>query len=224
MIRGLTCDEVECDELWAFCYCKNRTRKAADGGSEVGDIWCYLGIDRNTKLILASTYGKRITETGAVFMHKLKRAATNIRQISTDGWGPYPGLIDLLWGESINYGQIIKIIGSAPVADRIRYSPGMIKEVRRKRVIGNPKVDRISTSFAERMNLSIRMSVRRMTRLTNGFSKKWANHEAMMDLYFGVYNFCKVHGTLKTSPAVAAGITDHVWTVRELLEATSGTY
>jgi transposase-like protein/IS1 family transposase len=218
-IRGLTVAEVECDELWAFIYCKNRTAKTSDRGSDVGDLYCYLGIDRNTKLILATAYGKRITETGAYFMHRLKRAATTIGQISTDGWGPYPGLIDLLWGSDINYGQIVKIIGSAPVAVT-RYSPGKIKEVRRKRVIGEPKVDRISTSFAERMNLSIRMSVRRMTRLTNGFSKKWSNHEAMLDLFFGVYNFCKVHGTLKTSPAVAAGLTDHVWTIRELLEKT----
>jgi IS1 family transposase len=158
-------------------------------------------------------------ETGAYFMQRLKKAATTIGQISTDGWGSYPGLIDLLWGDHINYGQIVKIIGSAPVAVT-RYSPGAIKEVRRKRVIGNPKIDRISTSIAERMNLSIRMSVRRMTRLTNGFSKKWSNHECMMELFFGVYNFCKVHGSTKTSPAVAAGITDHVWTVRELIEKT----
>jgi transposase-like protein/IS1 family transposase len=223
MICGLSVAECECDELWAFIYCKNRTAKMQDRGSEVGDIYCYLGIDRNTKLILATAYGKRNSETGAYFMHRLKRAATTIGQISTDGWQPYPGLIDLLWGNDINYGQIVKIISSSGIATT-RYSPGKIKEVRRKAVIGSPKQDRISTSFAERVNLSIRMSVRRMTRLTNGFSKRWRNHEAMMDLFFGVYNFCKVHGTIKTSPAVAAGITDHVWTVRELIERTSGTH
>jgi IS1 family transposase len=222
-IRGLSVAEVECDEIWGFVHCKNRTARAADGGAEVGDIYSYVAIDRNSKLILATAYGKRITETGATFMHRLKRAATAIGQISTDGWGPYPGLIDLLWGSSINYGQIIKIIGSAPVA-LTRYSPGAIKEVRRKKVIGNPKQDRICTSFVERMNLTIRMGVRRMTRLTNGFSKKSSNHEAMMDLFVGVYNFCKVHGTIKTTPAVAAGITNHVWSVRELIEATSCTH
>jgi transposase-like protein/IS1 family transposase len=221
-IRGLSVDEVECDELWAFIYCKNRTAKTRDMGSQVGDLYCYLGIDRNTKLVLATAYGKRTAETGACFMHRLKQAAPTIGQISTDGWQPYPGLIDLLWGNDINYGQIIKIIGHSGIATT-RYSPGAIKEVHRKAVFGSPKQNRICTSFVERMNLSIRMGNRRMTRLTNGFSKKWANHEAMMSLFFGVYNFCKVHGTIKTTPAVAAGLTDHVWTIRELLERTEPT-
>lgn len=222
-ICGLAVAEVECDELWAFIYCKNRTRKMQDLGSEVGDIYCYLGIDRNTKLILATAYGKRTAETGACFMQRLKRAAPTIGQMSTDGWQSYPGLVDLLWGNDINYGQIVKIISHSGIATT-RYSPGKILEVRRKRIFGSPKQDRISTSFAERVNLSIRMSVRRMTRLTNGFSKRWSNHEAMMDLFFGVYNLCKVHGTLKTTPAVAAGLADHVWTIRELLEKTEPTH
>jgi hypothetical protein len=127
----------------------------------------------------------------------------------------------LLWGSNIDYAQIVKIIamkGDKTAAQR--YSSGEIKEVRRKAISGNPNMRRCSTSFVERTNLSIRMGNRRMTRLTNGFSKKWANHEAMMNVFFGVFNFCKKHGTLKTSPAVAAGITDHFWTIRELLEKT----
>jgi transposase-like protein/IS1 family transposase len=223
MISGLTVAEAECDELWAFIYCKARTQRTRDMGSQVGDLYCYIGMDRNTKLILATAYGKRTAETGATFMHRLKRAAPTIGQISTDGWQSYIGLVDLLWGNDINYGQIVKIIGHSGIATT-RYSPGAIKEVRRKAIFGSPKQDRICTSYVERMNLSIRMGNRRMTRLTNGFSKKWANHEAMMNVFFGVYNFCKKHGTLKTSPAVAAGIADHVWTIRELLEATSGTH
>jgi IS1 family transposase len=225
MISGLTVDEVECDELWAFIYCKRRTQNMRDFGSQVGDLYCYLGIDRNTKLILASAYGKRDTETGVCFMQRLKKAAPTIGQLSTDGWVPYPGIISLLWGNDINYGQIVKIIHGKPGTNAAsRYSPGQIKEIHRKAVIGRPDMKRISTSFVERFNLSIRMGNRRMTRLTNAFSKKWSNHEAMMDVFFSVYNFCKVHGTLKTTPAVAAGITDHVWTIRELIEKTDGTH
>lgn len=158
-------------------------------------------------------------------MQRLKRAAPQIGQISTDGWQPYPGIISLLWGGDINYCQIVKTVQGGPAVNAATsYSPGKLRSVNRKPVIGNPKRDRISTSFAERVNLSIRMSVRRMTRLTNAFSKKWSNHQAMMDIFFGMYNFCKVHGTLKTSPAVAAGITDRVLSIRELLEKTEVGY
>jgi transposase-like protein/IS1 family transposase len=223
-IRGLSAAEVECDELWGFCYCKKFTARTRDMGSHVGDIYCYLGIDRNTKMVLATAYGKRDTETGVCFMRRLKNAAPTIGQISTDGWQPYPGIISLLWGSDINYGQIVKIIAGKEAKDSAtRYSPGQVKETRRKAVIGEPDVFRISTSFAERMILSIRMGVRRMTRLTNAFSKRWENHEAMLNIYFGVYNFCKVHGTIKTTPAVAAGLADRPWTVRELLEKTEPT-
>jgi hypothetical protein len=138
-------------------------------------------------------------------------------------WNAFHGLVDLTWGENIDYGQIIKIIkGDYGKAASARYSPGKIKEVKKKVCIGEPKYNRISTSMAERANLSIRMSVRRMTRLTNAFSKKWENHGIMLALFFGVYNFCRVHSTLKTTPAMAAGLTDHVWTMRELLERASG--
>jgi hypothetical protein len=134
-------------------------------------------------------------------------------------------LFSLLWGNDINYGQIIKIIATKPANNAAtRYSPGEISEVRLRAISGDPDMKRISTSYVERVNLSVRMGNRRMTRLTNAFSKKWANHEAMMNLYIGVYNFCKVHGTLKTTPAVAAGLTDHVWSIRELLEKTEPTH
>src|SRR3954467_9911320 len=158
---------------------------------------------------------------------RLKKAAPTIGQISTDGWQSYIGLIDLLWGNDINYGQIIKIIGHSGIATT-RYSPGAIKEVRRKAVIDTPKINRICTSYVERMNLSIRMGNRRMTRLTNAFSKKWANHEAMLALGFAYYNFCRPHQTLtkqadgvKTTPAMKAGLEDHVWTLAELVERST---
>jgi IS1 family transposase/transposase-like protein len=223
-IKGLSVAEVECDELWGFCYCKRATQWAQDRGSHVGDIYSYLAIDRNTKLILASAYGKRDAETAVYFMQRLKSAATEIGQLSTDGWHSFPGIVSLLWGDNINYGQIVKIVAGKPAKDAAtRYSPGKIKEIRRKSIIGDPDMRRISTSFSERFNLSVRMGNRRMTRLTNAFSKRWENHEAMMNLYIGVYNFCKVHGTLRTTPAVASGLADRVWSIRELLEKTGPT-
>jgi IS1 family transposase/transposase-like protein len=225
MISDLTVAEVEVDEVWGFCYCKKMTAKRRDWGSQVGDIYTYLAIDRNSKLVLAHGFGKRDSETLGYFLQKLKKAAPSIGQLSTDGWHMFPGMVDLLWGGQINYGQIVKIIHGDRVTNAAsRYSPGQIKEIRKAVISGDPNWKRISTSFVERFNLSIRTGNRRMTRLTNGFSKKWANHEAMMNLFIGVFNFCKKHGTLKTSPAVAAGITDHVWTIRELIEKTDGTH
>lgn len=224
-IKDMRVDEVECDELWGFCYCKKTTQHSQDRGFKYGDIYTYLAIDRNTKLILTYNFGKRYTETGAYFMQKLKACTAYIGQLSTDGWASFPGIVALAWGNDINYGQITKIIAGGPAVNAAtRYSPGRIRRITKRAVIGEPAMDRVSTSIAERANLSIRTCVRRMTRLTNGFSKKWENHEAMMSLFFGVYNFCKVHSTLKTTPAVAAGLTDHVWTVRELLEKTAETH
>jgi IS1 family transposase/transposase-like protein len=224
-IRDLACAEVECDEVWGYCYCKRRTQRQQDWGSQVGDVYTFLAIDRNTKLILANAMGKRDSETAVQFMYRLKLAVKEIGQLSTDGWHMFPGIVDLFWNKDINYGTVIKIIrGDRATNAATRYSPGQIKEIRKKVISGDPNVRRISTSFVERLNLSIRMGNRRMTRLTNAFSKKLENHEAMMNLFIGVFNFCKKHGTLKTSPAVAAGLTDHVWTIRELLEKTEPTH
>jgi len=207
------------------CSSKRATQWREDWGAHKGDIYTYLAIDRNTKLILASIIGKRDTETAVYFMQRLKQAATEIGQLSTDGWASFPGIVSLLWGDDLNYGQVVKIIAGKPAVNAAtRYSPGQIREIRRKVISGDPEIERISTSFSERFNLSIRMGNRRMTRLTNAFSKKWENHEAMMNLFLGVCNFCKIHGTLKTTPAVAARLTDHVWTVRELIEKTGPTH
>ena len=218
-ITSMEVKEVECDEIWGFCYCKKRKQHSKDWGYKCGDIYTYLAIDRNTKLFLTYVHGKRYTETGAYFMQKLKACTKGRFQLSTDGWNAYEGLADLTWGGAIDYGQIVKIIANPPGnSAAVRYSSGKIKGAKKRVCSGEPKWNRISTSFAERGNLTIRMGNRRMTRLTNAFSKKWENHEAMMALFIGVYNFCKVHSTLKTTPAVAAGLTDHIWTVRGLLE------
>jgi IS1 family transposase/transposase-like protein len=223
-IKNMEVKEVECDELWGFCYCKKKTQHSKDWGYQCGDVYTYLAIDRNTKLFLTYAHGKRYTETGHYFMQKLKNCTTGRFQLSTDGWASFEGLANLTFGNSIDYGQIVKIIDGPPAKNAAsRYSPGKIRQIKKRVCSGDPKWDRISTSFAERGNLTVRMGNRRMTRLTNAFSKKWENHEAMMALFIGVYNFCRVHSTIKTTPAVAAGLTDHTWAVRELLERAAET-
>jgi transposase-like protein/IS1 family transposase len=221
-ITNMEVAEVECDEIWAFCYCKKKTQHAKDWGFKVGDIYTYAAIDRNTKLYLTYAHGKRYTETGAYFMQKLKACTKGAFQLSTDGWNAFEGLVDLMWRGNIDYAQVVKtFVGPTGGAAAVRYSPGKIRKVKKRACSGSPNLDRAGTSIAERGNLGLRMGNRRMTRLTNSFSRKWENHEAMMALYIGVHNFCKVHGTLKTTPAVAAGLTDHNWSVRELLEAAA---
>ena len=169
-------------------------------------------------MFLTYVHGKRYTETGAYFLQKLKACTNGRFQLSTDGWSAFDGLADLTWGDSIDYGQIVKIITGQPGNDAAtRYSSGKIREVRKRVCSGEPDWDRISTSFAERGNLTVRMINRRMTRLTNAFSKKWENHEAMMALCIGVYNFCRIHRSLRVTPAMEAGIATQVWGIENLI-------
>jgi IS1 family transposase len=207
------------DELWAFTGCKERTRIALSKPvGTCGDTYCFIGMERNSRLILAWHMGSRTSENGYTFAKKLARACRKERfQISTDGWRPYKHMIPYVF-PGADYGQIIKIFSNK---DAARYSPGEIVEIRLRQIAGNPDEDRINTSHSERFNLSIRMGMRRFTRLTNGFSRSHAHHEAALALFFMHYNYCAVHGTLGTTPAVAAGLADNAWTVAEMIERTA---
>jgi len=217
-IVNVPVEDVEIDEIWSFVGMKEKTRLHRYSLSDnVGDSWCYVGFEANTKLILSWHLGKRTPEDTHCFMEKLQATVGEGRfQMTTDGYRPYPQAVRAVFGQTVNYAQLVKTYGHE-ADDSRRYSPPQIISIDKHVVIGEPSKDRICTSYVERQNLNIRLFIRRMTRLTNGFSKKWENHKAALTLYFAYYNFCWKHGTLKETPAMAAGLTDHRWTVEELL-------
>jgi IS1 family transposase len=186
-----------------------------------GDQYCFVGLESYTKLVLAWHMGDRVHDSGWAFCRKLAHAChKHPYQVASDAWSPYKRLIPNMLGR-VDYGQIIKIFATSKDEPSVRYSPGQIIEVKRKAIAGNPDLDRLNTSYVERHNLSMRMKIRRLTRLTNCFSRKMANHRAALGLYFAHYNFCQRHGTIKTTPAVAAGLTQERWTTEELIERTA---
>jgi transposase-like protein/IS1 family transposase len=220
-IHGVQVNDVEADEIWGFIGCKERTREIRGHGQDKGDAYCFTAIERTSKLILTFHLGKRCPEDTMIFANKLWHATSGKFQLTTDGFTPYLTAVPFVFGRQLDFATLVKVYGTPTEEDSRRYSPGRITDVVPTPRTGNPDPDRICTSFVERSNLTIRMSIRRMTRLTNGFSKKWDNHEAALSLFFAYYNFCRVHSTIKTTPAAEAGLTDHVWSVQELLEKAS---
>jgi transposase-like protein/IS1 family transposase len=231
VVQDVHANDVQADEIWGFVGCKEKTRQLKGYSECVGDAWCYVAIERDTKLILAWHLDKRTPLVTTMFSAKLRTATSGRFQLSTDGMTQYRTAVPLVFGyDNIDYAQLVKTYGNTPEqGTAARYSPGDVVGIQTVVLMGQPDDARICTSHAERSNLSIRMAVRRMTRLTNAHSKKWDNHKAAMALYFAYYNFCRVHTTLtdatrtedqpkrKTTPAMASGLTDHVWSVAELL-------
>lgn len=221
-IRNVEVRDVQADELWGFIQCKERTRERLGKDDEHGDCYCFVAMERHTKLVLAWHVGKRTPETTWEFADNLRFATNGRFQLSTDGFLPYRTAIPGIFKSEIDHGTLVKQYGpSEDVQAARRYSPAAIIGIDKHAASGTPNMDRVCTSHIERENLTIRMQVRRLTRLTNAFSKKWENHEAMLGLFFAWYNFCRKHSTIKTTPAVAQGLTDHVWTLEELLTATT---
>jgi transposase-like protein/IS1 family transposase len=218
-VRDVEAKEVQCDELWSFTACKERTRVLRGYGEQVGDTYTFVGFDRATKLVLAHHVGRRCLEDAGDFAFKLGRAVSGRPQISTDGFTPYQTVIPMAFAWCVDQAKLVKIFGT-PSQSRmaaVRYSPAPIVGIEKGRVCGNPDMERVCTSHVERQNLTIRMEVRRFTRLTNGFSKSRKYHAAMMALFFAHFNFCRKHGTVKTTPAVAAGVASEVWSIDRLL-------
>ncbi|MGH9425182.1 MAG: hypothetical protein ACRD2L_02595 [Terriglobia bacterium] len=184
----------------------------------IGDAYTFVGIDAKTKLILCFELGKRDGVTTLAFIEKLRRATNGRYQLTTDGFKPYVGAVEEVFGADIDFAQLVKLY-SGDEETRERYSPGEVIETIPVPIQGDPRLDQISTSYVERQNLTMRMCMRRLTRLTNGFSKKWDNLKAALALNFAYYNFCRVHQTLRMTPAMDAGIADHIWSLGELLEA-----
>lgn len=216
----LPCAEIEVDEIWGYVAKKQRHVTADDDAEVVGDTWTFVAIDPETKVIPSFHTGKRDADNTRVFIDDLARRLRNRVQISSDAFPAYAEAIDRAFDCQVDYAQVIKSYESEPAGSG-RYSPPKVTEIDKRAIIGDPDLETASTSIVERSNLSIRMSNRRMTRLTNAFSKKLENHKAAMALHFANYNLCRVHRSLRITPAMAAGVTDHVWSIEELLDAAA---
>ena len=215
-IAGLHVSDVEMDEIWGYVG-KKEGHKSDDDSEEVGDAYCFIGMERTTKLILAYHLGKRTARATDTFIGKLAYATSGDRyQLTSDGFKPYISAVKLILRDRVDFAQLVKVYG-APRDGEQRYSPAEVVDSVPYEIIGRPVRDKICTSHIERQNLSIRMGMRRMTRLTNAFSKKWENLEAAYALWFAYYNFCRRHQTLRVTPAMEQGLTDHQWTVGELV-------
>jgi transposase-like protein/IS1 family transposase len=219
--RNVAVEDVQVDEVWQYIYCKQKTAERKGFGPEVGDSYCFTAIERNTKLLLAWHFGKRDQWNTDIFCQKLSNAAAGKFQLSTDGFTPYPSAVVRFLRDRVDHGTVVKNFGTVNQDDQRKYSPGKIISMKRQVAWGTPDPKLICTSHVERQNLNFRTFMRRMTRLSNGFSKKWANHEAMLGLYIFHYNYVRVHGKLKTTPAVASGLTANRWTVRQMIEQTA---
>lgn len=210
-VRNVGSKDVQCDEIWSFCYAKEKNvpmAKAAPNGA--GDVWTWTAIDRDSKMILAFEVGDRSAATAREFMFNLADRLANRVQLTTDGHGAYLKAVGDAFAADIDYAMLIKQYGEPTGVNpsERRYSPAECTGAIKEPIFGKPDPDRISTSHVERQNLSMRMGMRRFTRLTNGFSKKVENHLHMLSLYFVHYNFVRMHKTLKMTPAMAAGVTD----------------
>jgi IS1 family transposase/transposase-like protein len=217
-ITNVQTADVEVDELWAFIGAKEKTARALNKDEDFGDSYTFLAIDSESKLVLAHETGKRVTGHTYRFASKLREAIAGDCHITSDGFRPYEMAIPTaLWDKNISYAQLIKIFGKGTQREQARYSPAPIIGIRKNRVWGHCREDQVCTSHVERLNLSLRMGLRRFTRLTNAFSKSLKHHSAAISLWVAAYNFCRVHQTLKTTPAVKAGVATETWSVDRLL-------
>ena len=221
-LRNVKVSDIQADEIWAYVGMKEKTkkRKALDTDT-LGDAYTFVCFERDSKLILAWHLGRRTERDTLLFTEKIFAAVDGTKgriQVSTDGFAAYPDAIAYSLGMRADYAQLIKIYGVAS-DDEHRYSPSHVIEAIPTPVFGNPDPEKICTSHVERQNLNIRMAMRRFTRLTNGFSKKWENLKAALALYFAYYNFCRIHSTIRCTPAMEAGVTKHVWELKDLLTA-----
>jgi IS1 family transposase len=218
LFQNLNVPLIELDEIWS--YVGKKQRRLAEGDSEEkGDCYVFTALDATRKAILSYHAGKRNRESACVFLGDLRERVLNRPQISSDAFLPYRESIELTFGADVHYGQIVKqYAGEPPITAARRYSPGYVVATNKTRLMGNPDERKISTSLVERSNLTMRMQSRRFTRLTNGYSKKLENHKAAVALYVAHYNLCRVHETIRMTPAMALGLTDHIWTIGELIE------
>lgn len=218
-VRGVKASKVQCDEIWSFCYAKAKNvpdaLKAPEGA---GDVWTWTGLDSDSKLIITWLVGGRDAGYATDFIADLKSRLANRVQLTTDGHKAYLEAVEAAFGADVDYAQLVKLYGEAPnQGPERKYSPSVCLGARKDVVTGDPDMDHVSTSHVERQNLTMRMSMRRFTRLTNAFSKKLENHCHALSLYFVHYNFARIHKSLRVTPAMAAGITGKLWSMEDIV-------
>jgi IS1 family transposase len=220
-VRNVAAKRIQCDEIWSFCYGKDKNIPEEKKAEGAGSLWTWTALDADSKLIVSYLCGGRDAAWARSFMKDVAARLTTRVQLTTDGHKAYIEAVEGAFGMDVDYALLIKLYGS-PAQPDTRYSPGVCIGTESVRVIGSPDEKHISTSYVERQNLTMRMSMRRFTRLTNAFSKKVENHEHMLAIYFLYYNFCRVHQTLRVTPAMEAGIADHVWSIAEMVKLLDG--
>ncbi len=215
-MRNLKCQSVQVDEIW--CYVGKKQSHLKDNDlEEFGDQWVFVALDADSKLIPSYLVGKRTAENTQAFITDLSNRLDNRVQLTSDSLNLYATAVEEVFGIGVDYGQLVKSYEAEPTGVG-RYSPPHVVSAERKVIVGNPRLSQISTSYVERQNLTMRMQIRRFTRLTNAFSKKLDNLKAAVALHFAHYNFVRVHKTLRVTPAMEAGITNRLWTIADLLE------
>jgi IS1 family transposase len=218
VLRNLPSKRVQVDEIWNFVYAKNANvdeAKAAPQGA--GDVWTWTAIDAENKLLISWLVADRTVDSALTFTDDLKERLANRVQLTSDGHAPYLVAVDTVFGDDVDYAMLVKLYGADPAGEK-RYSPAKCIGARRRAITGEPDEKHISTSLAERQNLTMRMHMRRFTRLTNAFSKKVENHACAVALHAMYYNFVRLHQTLKVTPAMAAGVTDKLWKMTDIVD------
>ena len=221
-VKAVPVKDVQADELWTYIRCKQGTRernKITD--PDAGDAYCYIGIERHSKLVLAWHLGRRNTWDAHDFMEKLSTATAGNFQLSTDGFNGYPNAVEYDLGARVDYAQVVKEFAQVGGEEGRRYAPPRLRGQEKITVSGTPDEDRICTSHVERANWTLRGHLRRFTRLSNGFSRKKANLRAALALYFAYFNFCRMHKSIRMTPAMAAGIARKPWSLADLLKAAA---
>lgn len=218
VLRNLPCEHIQCDEIWSFCYAKEKNLPEDKKGQfGYGDMWTFTSLCADTKLVPTWRIGRRNLETATEFMNDLASRLRSKIQLTTDGHKIYLEAVENAFGGEVDFSQLIKIYGTSEEAEK-RYSPAQCIGTEKHKIVGNPDDKSISTSYVERQNLTMRMSMCRFTRLTNGFSKKVENLTHAVALHFMYYNFCRIHQSLRITPAMAAGVTDKLWDIEDILD------
>jgi IS1 family transposase len=216
-VRNLKSQRIQMDEIWSFVYSKqDNVKRAKNAPESAGDAWTWTAIDADSKLLVSWLVGQRNTDSALRFVADLRSRLSNRVQLTSDGHRPYLVAVDTVFGNDVDYAMLHKIYGASPEGEK-RYSPARCLGTQKRRVIGHPSKKHVSTSFVERSNLTMRMHMRRFTRLTNAFSKKVENHVAAVALHTMFYNFVRIHQTLRVTPAMAAGVSDHVWDIADIV-------